>query len=101
MLLEFNVRDLANITELFSGFIESHDSMTLKDNFYFSIGSKHVLRALPPVHICLPFYILFKTDALVQHGLIPGPVLDGEFFELINLDFQNSGRLKRVLEKLS
>lgn len=48
----------------------------------------------------LPYNIVFKICALVQHGCIPGPLLDSSFFELLDPQRRHIGSIEYVLEKL-
>ncbi|KAL8258164.1 hypothetical protein R6Q59_030205 [Mikania micrantha] len=48
----------------------------------------------------LPFNIVFKINALVQHGCIPGPVLDANFFALLDPQRHHIDSIEYVLEKL-
>ncbi|XP_076914711.1 putative RNA-dependent RNA polymerase 1 [Bidens hawaiensis] len=48
----------------------------------------------------LPFNIVFKISSLVQHGCIPGPVLDARFFALLDPQRHRIESIEYVLEKL-
>ncbi|XP_076926633.1 putative RNA-dependent RNA polymerase 1 [Bidens hawaiensis] len=48
----------------------------------------------------LPFKIVFKICALVQHGCIPGPVLDARFFALLDPQQHDMESIEYVLDKL-
>ncbi|KAD2804276.1 hypothetical protein E3N88_37653 [Mikania micrantha] len=48
----------------------------------------------------LPFNIVFKICALVQHGCIPGPILDAKFFALLDPQRHHIDSIEYVLEKL-
>ncbi|KAI7725319.1 hypothetical protein M8C21_029667, partial [Ambrosia artemisiifolia] len=48
----------------------------------------------------LPFKIVFKICSLVQHGCIPGPVLDDYFFALLDPQRRDVEAIDYVMEKL-
>ncbi|XP_010043968.2 probable RNA-dependent RNA polymerase 1 [Eucalyptus grandis] len=57
---------------------------------------------LPPAGVALPYGILFKVCSLVQHGYLPWPVLDQNFFRLVDprrMDM-NVDCIEHALEKL-
>uniref|UniRef100_A0A1J3CMU9 RNA-dependent RNA polymerase n=1 Tax=Noccaea caerulescens TaxID=107243 RepID=A0A1J3CMU9_NOCCA len=54
----------------------------------------------PPPGIDLPFEILFAVNALVQHGCLPGPALDLEFYQLLDQERYERAIIDNSLEKL-
>ncbi|KAJ0764721.1 putative RNA-directed RNA polymerase [Helianthus annuus] len=48
----------------------------------------------------LPFDIVFKICALVQHGCIPGPVLNDDFYVLLDPQRRDIESIEYVMEKL-
>ncbi|KAJ0538810.1 putative RNA-directed RNA polymerase [Helianthus annuus] len=48
----------------------------------------------------LPFNIVFKICALVQHGCIPGPVLNADFYALLDPRRRDIQSIEYVMEKL-
>ncbi|KAJ0719093.1 putative RNA-directed RNA polymerase [Helianthus annuus] len=48
----------------------------------------------------LPFNIVFKICALVQHGCIPGPVLNADFYALLDPRRRDIESIEYVMEKL-
>ncbi|ESQ35322.1 hypothetical protein EUTSA_v10006629mg [Eutrema salsugineum] len=54
----------------------------------------------PPPGFDLPFEILFKVNALVQSACIPGPVLDLDFYQLLDPQKHERALIDHSLEKL-
>ena len=54
----------------------------------------------PPQGLNLPYNIVFEICSLVQHGCIPGPVLDANFYELLDPERIDIAFIDYVLEKL-
>ncbi|XP_057959817.1 probable RNA-dependent RNA polymerase 1 [Malania oleifera] len=54
----------------------------------------------PPEGVDLPFKILFKVCALVQNGCVPGPILDADFFRLVDPQRIPIASIEHALEKL-
>ncbi|KAJ4846078.1 hypothetical protein Tsubulata_027402 [Turnera subulata] len=48
----------------------------------------------------LPHDILFQVNSLVQHGYLPGPALDADFFRLVDPRKFDVSLIKKALEKL-
>ncbi|KAJ0099034.1 hypothetical protein Patl1_19785 [Pistacia atlantica] len=49
----------------------------------------------------MPFKILFKINSLVQHGCLPGPALNANFFRLVDPNRINMAYIEHALDKLS
>lgn len=54
----------------------------------------------PTRGIYLPYNIVFKICALVQHGCIPGPALHANFFELLDPQRHDIESIDYVMEKI-
>lgn len=53
-----------------------------------------------PNGLHLPYEILFKVNSLVQHGCLPGPALDADFFRLVDPHRVEIAYIEHALEKL-
>nr|ALM88235.1 RNA-dependent RNA polymerase 1c [Cucumis sativus] len=54
----------------------------------------------PPQAFDISYKILFKINALLQHGYLSGPTLDDEFFRLVDSSRFHSDYIEHALEKL-
>ncbi|KAL5746664.1 hypothetical protein ACOSP7_027810 [Xanthoceras sorbifolium] len=79
---------------------ESEEEFILERGSSFSCNSDLVPIINPPQNIDLPFKILFKINLLVQHGCLPGPTLDGNFFSLVDPSTIKIAYIEHALEKL-
>ncbi|KAK1416231.1 hypothetical protein QVD17_32020 [Tagetes erecta] len=79
---------------------ESNHPFNLETGRSFSQSLDLVPVVGPTRGYYLPFNIIFKICALVQHGCIPGPVLDASFFALLDPQRRNIQAIEYVLEKL-
>ncbi|XP_044505487.1 probable RNA-dependent RNA polymerase 1 [Mangifera indica] len=79
---------------------ESPGKFSLKKGSTFSCNSDLVPIISPPQGIDLPFKILFKINSLIQHGCIPGPVLDVKFFRFFDPSRMDIAFIEHALEKL-
>ncbi|KAI3817148.1 hypothetical protein L1987_10937 [Smallanthus sonchifolius] len=79
---------------------ESNHPFKLVTGHSFSNNLDLVPVVGPTQGYCLPFNIVFKICALVQHGCIPGPVLDANFFALLDPQRRDIGSIEYVMEKL-
>ncbi|KAJ0094284.1 hypothetical protein Patl1_15573 [Pistacia atlantica] len=65
-----------------------------------SCHSDHVPIVSPPEGFNLPFRIMFKINILVQHGCIPRPAIDDNFFRMVEPHRRNVAFVEHALEKL-
>ncbi|KAL8218557.1 hypothetical protein R6Q57_021930 [Mikania cordata] len=79
---------------------ESKGPFKLEIGHSFSQNSVLVPIVRPTRGYYLPFNIVFKICALVQHGCIPGPVLDSNFFALLDPRRRHVESIEYVMEKL-
>ncbi|CAH9146428.1 unnamed protein product [Cuscuta epithymum] len=66
----------------------------------FSSNSVIVPIFHPPLGIELPFKLHFKICSLVQHGCLPGPSLNDEFFALVDPGKVDINLIEYALEKM-
>ncbi|KAK9063788.1 hypothetical protein SSX86_017660 [Deinandra increscens subsp. villosa] len=78
---------------------ESRNRFKLETGRSFSQNSK-LVPIVAPTQVYLPFNIVFKICSLVQHGCIPGPVLDANFFALLDPQRRDIKAIEYVMEKL-
>ncbi|XP_044472969.1 probable RNA-dependent RNA polymerase 1 [Mangifera indica] len=79
---------------------ESPGKFSLEKGSTFSNNSDLVPFISPPQGIDLPYRMLFKINSLIQHGCIPGPVLDAKFFRFFDPRIMDIAFMERALEKL-
>ncbi|KAK0596192.1 hypothetical protein LWI29_013507 [Acer saccharum] len=79
---------------------ESEGEFILERGSSFSCNSDLVPIINLPQGIVLPFKILFKINLLVHHGCLPGPLVDGLFFRLVDPSRFNIACIEHALEKL-
>ncbi|CAK9168826.1 unnamed protein product [Ilex paraguariensis] len=91
---------LPNFHENFPYYKESASQFTLVNGYTFSNNSDLVPIVGPPGGLELPYKILFKICSLVQHGCLPGPALDINFFRLVDPQRMDIGCIEHALEKL-
>ncbi|PWA57498.1 RNA-dependent RNA polymerase, eukaryotic-type [Artemisia annua] len=92
-----------NLRDYFPYYEESNHPFKLTTGHSFSQRSDAKLVPIvgPARGVCLPYNIVFKICcALVQHGCIPGPVLDSKFYELLDPQRRDLASIEYVLEKL-
>ncbi|XP_010043973.2 probable RNA-dependent RNA polymerase 1 isoform X1 [Eucalyptus grandis] len=93
---------LPDFDKYFDRYKEQNGQFTLKSAPPFTDRSDLVPVVLPPAGVALPYGILFKVCSLVQHGYLPWPVLDSEFFRLVDprRTDMNVDCIEHALEKL-
>lgn len=93
---------LPNFQESFFHYTERENNITLQTGFTFFVSQKSALvpNVQPPEGIAIPYKILFKISSLVQHGCIPGPALNANFFRLVDPQRRNVACIEQALEKL-
>ncbi|TYH78510.1 hypothetical protein ES332_D04G232300v1 [Gossypium tomentosum] len=78
----------------------------IEDNFVIELGSPFssntdlVPIITPPTGFDLPYNILFKVNALLQHGYLPPTALDSRFFELVDPCRIETLFIEHALEKM-
>nr|XP_043632861.1 probable RNA-dependent RNA polymerase 1 [Erigeron canadensis] len=97
--LSHDVDDL-NFARYFPYFEESKRPFRLVTGHSYSQNLDLVPIVGPTRGYYLPYNIVFKICALVQHGCLPGPVLNDSFFELLDPQRRNIASIEYVLEKL-
>ncbi|KAJ8753360.1 hypothetical protein K2173_019759 [Erythroxylum novogranatense] len=80
---------------------ESRGQFILEKGSSFSSNSNLVPIVDAPEGFKLPYKILFKVNALVQHGFLPGAALDASFFRLVDPSKINAAYIEDALGKLS
>ncbi|XP_071691335.1 probable RNA-dependent RNA polymerase 1 [Rutidosis leptorrhynchoides] len=101
LCLELSHNDeLPNLSRYFPYFEESKRPFNLVSGCCFSENLDLVPIVGPPRGSYLPYNIVFKICALVQHGCVPGPVLGSRFFQLLDPQNRDIGAIEYVLEKL-
>ncbi|GFZ18528.1 RNA-dependent RNA polymerase 1 [Actinidia rufa] len=98
--LSYDVQHL-NFSEYFPYYKENEGKFILENGLSFSPSSDLVPIVVPPHGVELPYSILFKICALVQHGYLAGPTLDINFFRLVDPGrIGNIACIEHALEKL-
>lgn len=95
-----NDRQLPNFKQNFAYYEEFENDFHRVDGDGFSF-----YRDLAPIvdsrpHVLLPYEIMFKINALVQHGCIPWPLLDTSFYRLVDPSSIRIEFVEHALEKL-
>ncbi|KAA8529775.1 hypothetical protein F0562_034125 [Nyssa sinensis] len=91
---------LPDFGENFAYYKENERQFILESGFTFSHNFDLVPIMGPPQGCELPYKILFKICSLVQHGCIPGPALDINFFRLVDPQRMDISCIEHALEKL-
>ena len=91
---------LPNFQDHFAPYTEHEGQFILEKASIFSSDSVLVPIVSPPQGFNLPYEILFKVNSLVQHGCIPGPALDVNFFRLVDPSRIDIAYIEHALEKL-
>ncbi|KAJ0546802.1 putative RNA-directed RNA polymerase [Helianthus annuus] len=89
-----------DLDRYFPYFEESYHPFNLVPGRSFSQSSDLVPIVGPLPWCYLPFKVVFKICALVQHGCIPGPVLDANFYALLDPQRRDIEAIEYVMEKL-
>ncbi|KAK1578467.1 hypothetical protein Q3G72_030483 [Acer saccharum] len=88
------------ILKSFFYYKESESKFILESVSSFSCNSDLVPIINPPQNIELPFKILFKINSLVHQGFLPGPLLDENFFRLVDPTSINIAYIEHALSHL-
>ncbi|KAJ9135707.1 hypothetical protein P3X46_032859 [Hevea brasiliensis] len=91
---------LPNFRENFVYYKENERQFNLVTGSAFSCNSDLVPIVSSPHGFHLPYEILFKVNSLAQHGCLPGPALDVNFFRLVDPDRVDIAYIEHALEKL-
>lgn len=91
---------IPNFSDYFSYYKENRGTFILEDGLPFSHNLTLVPIVSPPSGLQLPYNILFKLSMLVQEGCLPGPVLDVNFFRLVDPQKVDISLIEHALEKL-
>ncbi|XP_057854773.1 probable RNA-dependent RNA polymerase 1 [Cryptomeria japonica] len=75
--------NISQIRENFAHYKEIEERLSLDSGSSFS-NTRLVPILSPPVELNVPFEILFQVNSLVQNGLLSGPSLGREFFNLLH-----------------
>ncbi|KAJ8753412.1 hypothetical protein K2173_019811 [Erythroxylum novogranatense] len=94
-------QELPNFGDNLFFYKESRGQFTLEKGSTFSCNSNLVPIVDAPEGFELPYQILFKVNALVQHGFLPGAALDASFFRKIDPSKINAAYIEEALDKLS
>ncbi|KAJ0538811.1 putative RNA-directed RNA polymerase [Helianthus annuus] len=89
-----------DLDRYFPYFEESYHPFNLVPGRSFSQSSDLVPIVGPLPWCYLPFKVVFKICALVQHGCIPGPVLDANFYALLDPQRRDIEAIEYVMEKM-
>ncbi|GLT96775.1 hypothetical protein SLE2022_143750 [Rubroshorea leprosula] len=92
--------ELPNFRENFSFYKESEGRFILEHGSAYSCNHNLVPVVGPPQGANLPFDILFRVNLLVQNGCLPGPVLDADFYRLVDPRRIKKAYIEHALEKL-
>ncbi|XP_023549735.1 probable RNA-dependent RNA polymerase 1 [Cucurbita pepo subsp. pepo] len=82
------------------GYKESYAPFILHTGSSLSSISNLVPIITPPQGFHISYKILFQINALLQHGYLPGPALDNEFFRLVDPSRFRSDYVEYALDKL-
>ncbi|KAL6569740.1 hypothetical protein OROMI_014254 [Orobanche minor] len=92
--------EIPNLDRYFPYYEQSSRPFHLVTRQSFSKNLDLVPIVGPPWGLDLPYKIVFKVCSLVQHGCIPGPVLDANFYELLDPEKRDIALIDYVVEKL-
>ncbi|KAB1205839.1 RNA-dependent RNA polymerase 1 [Morella rubra] len=81
--LEISYEDISQI-ELRRPDSQTTKFLLIQEGSSFSCNSDLVPIMNPPRGFDLPYKILFKINSLVQHGRVPGPAIDVDFYQLVD-----------------
>ncbi|PPD73110.1 hypothetical protein GOBAR_DD29982 [Gossypium barbadense] len=76
------------------------DNFVIEPGSPFSSNTDLVPIITPPTGFDLPYNILFKVNALLQHGYLPPTALDSRFFELVDPCRIETLFIEHALEKM-
>ncbi|KAG7974419.1 hypothetical protein I3843_06G048900 [Carya illinoinensis] len=79
---------------------ENEDQLELMEGSPFSCSSGPVPIVNPPTGFELPYNILFKINCLIQHGCVPGPAIDDDFYRLVDPKRIKVEHIEFALDKL-
>ncbi|PON45920.1 RNA-dependent RNA polymerase-type, partial [Parasponia andersonii] len=91
---------LPNLRDGFVYYKEVEGHFSLEKGSPLLSSSDLVPIVVPPHGIDLPYKILFKINSLVQHGCLPGQVLDRKFFKLVDPRIIKIEYIESALDKL-
>ncbi|CAK9311341.1 unnamed protein product [Citrullus colocynthis] len=101
LCLELSPRHhLPSFFQTLVGYKETYGPFILQKGSSFSSISNLVPIITPPQAFDISYKILFKINALVQNGYLPGPTIDDKFFRLVDSSEIHSDYVKHALEKL-
>ncbi|XP_041013616.1 RNA-dependent RNA polymerase 1-like [Juglans microcarpa x Juglans regia] len=79
---------------------ENEEQLELMEGSPFSCSSGLVPIVNPPIGFDLPYKILFKINSLIQHGCVPGPAIDDDFYRLVDPKSTKIEFIESALDKL-
>ncbi|KAG2701592.1 hypothetical protein I3760_06G053000 [Carya illinoinensis] len=79
---------------------ENEEQLELMEGSPFSCSSGLVPIVNPPIGFDLPYKILFKINSLIQHGCVPGPAIDDDFYRLVDPKSTKIEYIESALDKL-
>ncbi|KAF5442822.1 hypothetical protein F2P56_035440, partial [Juglans regia] len=79
-----NTLRLPELHHDFVHYKENEDQLELMEGSPFSCSSGLVPIVNPLTGFNLPYNILFKINSLIQHGCVPGPAIDDDFYQLVD-----------------
>ncbi|XP_031275054.1 RNA-dependent RNA polymerase 1-like isoform X2 [Pistacia vera] len=91
---------LSDFQKDFAYYKETEGKLIVERGSTSSCHSDHVPIVSPPEGFNLPFRIMFKINILVQHGCIPRPAIDDNFFRMVEPHRRNVAFVEHALEKL-
>ncbi|KAK4754509.1 hypothetical protein SAY87_002613 [Trapa incisa] len=91
---------LPDFQENFVAYKEISGTFAMESGLTYSSGQELVPIVKPPLHVVIPYKILFKVNLLVQNGCLPGPCLDHNFYRLVDPLRININIIEYALEKL-
>ncbi|KAJ0098756.1 hypothetical protein Patl1_19779 [Pistacia atlantica] len=92
---------VSDISRAFPSYKRRGELFVLEPGSTFSSNSDFAPIISPPQGFDMPFKILFKINSLVQHGCLPGPALNANFFRLVDPNRINMAYIEHALDKLS
>ncbi|KAG2701579.1 hypothetical protein I3760_06G052500 [Carya illinoinensis] len=84
----------------FAHYKENENQLELMEGSPYSCSSGLVPIVNPPTGFELPYNILFKINSLIQHGCVPGPAIDDDFYRLVDPKRIKVEHIEFALDKL-
>eukprot|EP01018_Ginkgo_biloba_P005535 Gb_17278 [translate_table: standard] len=95
-----NGMNISQIQGKFAHYEEIEEKLSLEYGTPFSSSLKLVPIINSPESIQLPYRMMFKINSLVQRGILSGPTLGKEFFDLLQPSRRPLAHINQALAKL-